>query len=122
MKKKETSVDVEDVMESESPSLLSTLRKLALASIGAAVVAQDELEKFIQKMAEKGEIAEKDARKLIDEVISRRKEGFKKADVEFDKRLEQALARLNIPTKSDIEALMNQVDALSKKIEEIKKS
>jgi poly(hydroxyalkanoate) granule-associated protein len=115
-------VDAEDVMESESPSVLSTLRKLVLASIGAAVVAQDELEKFIQKMAEKGEIAEKDARKLIDEVISRRKEGFKKADAEFDKRLEQALARLNIPTKSDIEALMNQVDALSKKIEEMKKS
>jgi len=120
--KTESNVKVEETPEAAAPSLLATLRKMALASIGAAVVAQDELEKFIQKMAEKGEIAEKDARKLIDEVISRRKEGTKKAEVEFDKHLDQALARLNIPTKSDIEELTSKINALSKKLEEAKKS
>lgn len=111
-----------DVYQEEHSMVYETLRKLLLAGLGTVVVAQDEIEHFIEKMVEKGEIAEKDARKLIKEVVDRRKEGAKKAEAEIDKRVEEALNRMNIPTKADIEALSNKISTLTKKVEELKKS
>jgi polyhydroxyalkanoate synthesis regulator phasin len=117
-----TSQKTGEVVPEERSMVYETLRKLLLAGLGTVVVAQDEMEHFIEKMVEKGEIAEKDARKLIKEVVDRRREGAKKAEAEIDKRVEEALNRMNIPTKADIEALSNKITALTKKVEELKKS
>jgi polyhydroxyalkanoate synthesis regulator phasin len=118
----ETNKKTGEVVPEERSMVYETLRKLLLAGLGTVVVAQDEMEHFIEKMVEKGEIAEKDARKLVKVVVDRRKEGAKKAEAEIDKRVEEALNRMNIPTKVDIEALSNKITALTKKVEELKKS
>jgi len=118
----ETTKKTGEVVPEGRSMVYETLRKLLLAGLGTVVVAQDEIEHFIEKMVEKGEIAEKDARKLVKEVVDRRKEGAKKAEAEIDKRVEEALNRMNIPTKVDIEALSNKITALTKKVEELKKS
>ena len=118
----ETTKKTGGVVQEERSLVYETLRKLLLAGLGTVVVAQDEIEHFIEKMVEKGEIAEKDARKLVKEVVDRRKEGAKKAEAKIDKRVEEALNRMNIPTKADIEALSNKITALTKKVEELKKS
>ena len=118
----ETTKKTGEVVPEERSMVYETLRKLLLAGLGTVVVAQDEMEHFIEKMVEKGEIAEKDARKFVKEVVDRRKEGAKKAEAEIDKRVEEALNRMNIPTKADIEALSNKITALTKKVEELKKS
>jgi len=118
----ETTSKTGEVVQEERSLVYETLRKLLLAGLGTVVVAQDEIEHFIEKMVEKGEIAEKDARKLVKEVVDRRKEGAKKAEAKIDKRVEEALNRMNIPTKADIEALSNKITALTKKVEELKKS
>ena len=118
----ETTKKTGEVVPEERSMVYETLRKLLLAGLGTVVAAQDEMEHFIEKMVEKGEIAEKDARKLVKEVVDRRKEGAKKAEAEIDKRVEEALNRMNIPTKVDIEALSNKITALTKKVEELKKS
>jgi polyhydroxyalkanoate synthesis regulator phasin len=118
----ETTQKTGEVVPEERSMVYETLRKLLLAGLGTVVVAQDEIEHFIEKMVEKGEIAEKDARKLVKEVVDRRREGAKKAEAEIDKRVEEALNRMNIPTKADIEALSNKITALTKKVEELKKS
>jgi poly(hydroxyalkanoate) granule-associated protein len=106
----------------ESSSLFVAFRKLLLASVGAVSMAQEEAVHLVEKMVDRGEIAEKDARKLLDELMSRRKEGTKKAEAEVDKRIDQALNRLNIPTRDDIEALTTKINQLSKKLDEMKKS
>jgi polyhydroxyalkanoate synthesis regulator phasin len=113
---------VEEVAVDERNSLLDALRKVLLAGIGGVAMAQDELEKFLHKLVERGEIAEKDARKLIDEVVSRRKEEAKKAEVEIDKRIEDIMARMSVPTKADIDALSEKIVKLTEKVEQLKKS
>ena len=73
-------------------------------------------------MVERGEIAEKDGRKLVREVMDRRKKETEKAEDEFSKRIEDILDRMNVPTKADIELLSDKISALSKKVDELKKS
>lgn len=106
----------------ERNDVYEAIRKVVLAGIGGVALAQDEIAKFLNKMVERGEIAEKDARKLLDEVTSRRKEQAKKAEKEVDQRMEELLARMNVPTKSDIEALSEKISKLTEKVEALQEN
>ena len=66
--------------------------------------------------------AEKDGRKLVREVMDRRKKEAEKAEDEVSNRVEEVLARMNVPTKADIDALGEKIAALSKKVDELKKA
>jgi poly(hydroxyalkanoate) granule-associated protein len=111
----------EAAAEAERSPLLETVHKVLLAGIGAVALAQDEVEDFVNKLVERGEIAEVDGKKLIKEVMDRRKKDAQKAEAGLDRRIEEILSRMNIPTKSEIEALSQKITALTKKVEELKK-
>ena len=119
---KKVDVVVEEAPEEmERGPLYEATRKVVLASIGAVALAQEELEQFINKLVERGEIAEKDGKKLVREAMDKRKKETKKAETELDKRIEELLARMNVPSKSDIDALSAKITALTKKVDELKK-
>jgi poly(hydroxyalkanoate) granule-associated protein len=107
--------------EERSP-LLEALRKVLLAGIGAVVIAQEEIEDLVNKLVERGEIAEKDGKKLVHEVMDKRKKEAEKAEDDVTKRIEDILDRMNVPTKADIDALGEKIAALTKKVDELKKS
>lgn len=109
------------VAEAEKSPLLGTVRKMMLAGIGAAALAQDEMEDFVNRLVERGQIAEADGKKLLKDVVERRKKDVQKTEIELDKRVEEMLTRMNIPTKSEIEALGQKIAALTQKVEELKK-
>lgn len=106
----------------EGISLFETLRKVMLASIGAFALGLEEVEEFLNKLVERGEIAEQDAKNLINEMKSKRKKDAKEAEEEISKRVEEVLDRMNVPTKSDIDALGKKITSLSKKVDELSKS
>ena len=108
--------------EMERNPLFESSRRVLLAGIGAFALAQDEIEDFVDKLVERGEIAEKDGKKLVREVMEKRKKTSKNAEGEMNKRVQTVLDHLNVPTKSDIEILGEKIAALTKKVEELKKS
>jgi len=123
MAKKKVEEMVEQVQEEakeKATPLLDAARKVLLASVGAIALAADEIEDFVNKLVERGEIAEKDGRKLIKDILERRKE-MGKIEERLDQHMERFLARLNIPTRDDVEALSEKIAELSKKIDELKK-
>jgi len=111
--------EVEEMAEEERNRFFQVARKVVLAGFGAVGLAQDELEEFVNRLVERGEIAEKDARKLLREVTERRR---KTAEHEMDKRLDEVLERMNVPSKTDIDALSHKITALTHKVEELKKA
>ncbi len=106
----------------EKNQFVEIARKVLLAGIGAVALAQEEAEDFINRLVERGEIAEKDGRKLMNEMMERRKKNTEKAEDEVSKRVEEILNRMNVPTKADIEALGEKIAVLSKKVDELKKT
>jgi poly(hydroxyalkanoate) granule-associated protein len=105
----------------ERGALLEASRKVLLASIGVIALAQDEIEDFVDRLVERGEIAEHDGRKLVREIMDRRKRTAHTVEVKMGKQVDEFLERLSIPTKADIEALSDKIAALTKKVEELKK-
>lgn len=101
--------------------LYEATRRMVLASIGAVALAQDEIEEFINKLVERGELADKEGFKLVNEMKERRSKNMSKVEDELTRRLDAALSRMNMPTKADIDTLSKKINALNKKIEELKK-
>jgi polyhydroxyalkanoate synthesis regulator phasin len=110
------------IEEAEANPLYESARKVLLASIGAVALAQEEIEDFVNKLIERGEIAEKDGKKLIRDLMEKRKKQAKEAEQNIDKQIEDVLGRMNIPTKSDIQALSAKINELNKKVDELKKA
>ena len=97
-------------------SVYDLSRKVLLAAVGAAAIAQDEIDGFVSRLAERGELAEKDARGLMKEVLERRDKVMRERRSEFHHRHPASA------TKADVDVLTAKIAELSKQIEELKKS
>jgi poly(hydroxyalkanoate) granule-associated protein len=112
-----------DVFDEKEPNpLFEAARKVLLAGVGAFALGKEEIEDFINRLVERGEIAEKDARGLVREIMDKRTRGAQKAEEEMTKRVETVLDRMNVPSKNDIDELSKKINELSKKLDEMKKS
>jgi polyhydroxyalkanoate synthesis regulator phasin len=112
---------VDNTVEEVHGPLYEASRRVLLASIGAIALAQDEIEDFVKKLVERGEIAEKDGKQLVHEVIDKRKKDVSKAENELNKRIDEVVERMDVPTKADIDALGDQIDELSNKVDALPK-
>lgn len=122
----DVTIEIQDeTNESGRNQMVDLARKLLLAGVGAVALAQDEVEAFVNRLIERGEIAEKDGRKLITEVMDRRRKQVEEAQTAakegVDSRLEAILHRMNIPTKSDVTALSDKIAALAQKVDQMRK-
>jgi poly(hydroxyalkanoate) granule-associated protein len=114
----------------ESLPAVDAMRRLLLASIGAVAMSYDEAEKFISRLIERGELAQKDGEKVLNEVMTRfrqrpQAEAEQKANElgsQFEQNMEQFFNRLNIPTKRDIDDLSARVAQLAARVEELNQS
>jgi len=115
---------VESDASDEGSTLLEGLRRVLMAGIGVAVLAQEEIEDFVTKLVDRGEIAENDGRSLISDVLERRRkevqDGTKRASGGVDRRVEGVLNRLNVPTRSEIAELSQQISELSVKVDQLR--
>ena len=88
-----------------------------LAGIGAASLAQEEAETFINKLIEKGEIAEKEGRDLTKDLREKRRQRMHE---HLDNRVAEIVERMKIPTKADMDQLREKIAELSKKVDSLK--
>ena len=127
----EVEVHVRDMAEEGKDvghSFVELLRKVVLAGVGAVAMSRDETEQLVSKLVERGELAQKDAEKLLRDVQSRLRPG--RADVQeqaekvttrAQQGMEDFLNRLNIPSKRDIEDLSAKIAQLAARVEELRK-
>jgi poly(hydroxyalkanoate) granule-associated protein len=117
--KKEPEVVVESEAQEKS-ALYEPLRKVMLASIGLLALTQEEAEKFIKKLIEKGEIAEQEGKNLMNEMMAKKKPAVEKKEDELNKRIASVVDNLQLATKSDIEGLKQDIAELNKNLGEKK--
>jgi len=117
--------NAEDKKEDEKRefhSFYDVVRRMMLAGIGAIALKHDEIEEFVDKLVERGEIAKKDGEDLLKEMKERRKKYLHGEDSRAHKRVADFFDRIPVPTKSDLNELSEKIAALEKKIDELTKS
>jgi poly(hydroxyalkanoate) granule-associated protein len=131
MMTEEVEVKVREVAENGAEAgktLFEGLRKLLLAGVGAVALSRDEVEEFVNKLVARGELAQKDAEKLLREVQGRLRQGrpdvqeqAEKVTSRVEHGMEEFLNRLNIPSKRDIDELSAKIAQLTARVEELRK-
>lgn len=113
----------------DSFPLIDLMRRLLLASIGAVAITYDEAERTVNRLVERGEIAQRDGEKLLRTVFEHMNQGSKQFNQQVSSiseqlgsGLDQALRNLNAPTRRDIDELSNKVAHLTARIEELRRS
>ncbi len=104
----------------EFPSFYDMARRMMLAGIGAIALTHDEIEEFIDKLVERGEIAKKDREELIKELRERHKK-FHDEEHPAHKRMAKMMEKFSVPTKNDFDELNKKLADLEKKIDELSK-
>ncbi len=103
--------------------MLASLQRVLLAGVGVVVLAQEEVEEFVRRLVDRGDIAEDEGRTLVEEVMeqrNRRLQGVKSSlEGTLDRSTEEVYKILNIPTRTEIVSLSEQIDKLSKKVDEL---
>jgi len=100
-------------------SLYETTRTVLLAGIGAISLAQDEVNNFLDRLVERGEMAETDARNLVREVMDKR-EKLEHERRQSVKEAKKAAPAEHAATRGDIEALNARIAELTRQIEELR--
>ena len=122
-----------EVIEEKQTVVVNSAHKFVLAGLGFVSVGQDALDgtqdrvvDFFDNLVKRGETLEKDGRKMISDMFNRRKnqaqKATDKAENELEHRLEELLARMNVPTRDDVKELTTKVNALNRKVDELKKA
>jgi poly(hydroxyalkanoate) granule-associated protein len=106
----------------EYHSFYDVMRRMMLAGIGAIALKHDEVEEFIDKLVERGELAKNDAEELRNEMKERRKKYFHGEESHLHNRMQDFLNRLEVPTKEDINLLNKKMTELEKKIDKLTKA
>ncbi len=92
----------------------SALRRKMLFSVGSALILHEKAQEFVEHAIERGQEAQKEGKKLVEEMRSKKKPHDK-----LDSHISGALERLDVASQKDIEELNQHVAALSKRVDEL---
>lgn len=119
-------IEIIETVEEKGNVLVDNGRKVVLAGLGVVTLAQEELTQLFNDLVDRGTKTEQKTRKLVNkQVKTRQKEvhkATKRVESEVEKRFEDVLHRMNVPSKNDIEKLSRKVSTLNRKVNELSKA
>ena len=94
--------------------MFETINKAFLVGVGLAAMAGEKAEELAKELAEKGKLSEVEARKLADDMVARSAKARKDLKAQIETRIEEALHKMHLPTKDDIDGLNARIAKLEK--------
>jgi polyhydroxyalkanoate synthesis regulator phasin len=111
--KKENRMENQNSEKKPYRPLYHATRMILLAAVGAASLAQDEMKEMMDRLVERGELAEAESRKMMREYLDRRERMAKEREEEARKAPKAA-------TAADVEVLNARIAELTRQIEDLK--
>ena len=91
------------------------IERMLLAGAGVLALTREKAEEIVDDLVKRGEVAKKDQAKFLKELLKRGKNTRVEIEKIVEKSMTNVLNKFNIPTKSDIDALMKKIESLKKK-------
>lgn len=119
-KRKETSLPKSfftNLIQRSTTQVMDFTKKNVLSWFDSSFGSEQEVEANIDKAVQAGEVSQDEAKKLKDEIRSRTSAFKKKMDEMIERRVQDVLERLNIPTKTEVVKLNERLDEITRKFE-----
>jgi polyhydroxyalkanoate synthesis regulator phasin len=92
--------------------ITDVLKKGVLAGIGAAIVTKESADRALNELVEKGRLSAEEARQTADRLVEEGRKELDKTKTDINVTVEDAMKKANLVTRSDLEALKADLDAL----------
>jgi polyhydroxyalkanoate synthesis regulator phasin len=92
--------------------MLDLVRKGVLTGIGLASLTKDKVEELAEKIIEETKLSEEEGRKLVEDLLKQSEEARKNLEEEVKKTVGEALEKLDIPSRKDLEDLKARIEKL----------
>lgn len=99
--------------------MMELLEKVYLTGLGVFSVGREKAKEIVDELVEKGKITAEEAPKIMKDLMAKAEAGKKAFEDRIEAGIENALNRVNVASKKDIEALEKKLDMILK---ELKKS
>lgn len=96
--------------------MLNYLKKSLLTGVGLALRSKAEIEELAKEFAEKSKMDQDEAKAFLDECRTKYDDAKAGFDKKIESSIEKILAKLDLPSRTDIQALNDRIDNLSKKL------
>jgi len=96
--------------------MLDYLKKTLLTGVGLALRSKTEIEDLAKEFAKKSSMSQDEAREFLKDCQGKYEEAREEFDKKVEAAIEKLLKKLDLPSRSDIKALNDRIDALTKKL------
>lgn len=88
------------------------LKKALSLGVGITIAGKEKIEKYVDELVKKGEIAPSESKELVSRLIQRGEEAQTELKQIVREQLQQLLVEFNMATKDDIERLERRIEKL----------
>ncbi len=92
--------------------MLDLAKKAILTGVGLGLIAKDKIDEVVEKIREENKLTEEESRKLAKELLDQSEEARKNLEEEVKKMVADALKKLDIPSREDLENLNTRIEKL----------
>lgn len=94
--------------------MLEFIKKAIFIGAGLASMTAEKIEEAVAEIVRKGELSEKQGRDLVQDLKERSGKARKDLGDRVEKMIEEALQKLKIPSRKEVDELKARIDRLEK--------
>jgi len=87
-----------------------------LMGFGILSLTREKAEEWIDELVRRGEISEKEGREAVDEFVEKSKEMRRDLSSRVESAVEEAVKKMNLATRDDLDKLKKKITALEKTV------
>jgi len=109
-----------NLIQRSSDSVVGFMRKNVLHYFDNAFLSEEKLDEDLQQMVEAGELPQEEARELREELKHRSASFKQRLDDLVERRVQELLSKLNIPTAGELERLRAKLAEVNAELEALR--
>jgi polyhydroxyalkanoate synthesis regulator phasin len=94
--------------------MLEFIKKAIFIGAGLASLTAEKIEEAVAEIVRRGEISEKQGRELVQDLKERSGKARKELGEKVEKMIDEALQKMKIPTRKEVDELKARLDRLEK--------
>ena len=97
------------------------MKKSFLTGVGLALRSKKEIGELAKEFSKKSEMDQEQAKKFFEELHAKYDDTRTRLDAKIEEQIKKVIKKLDVPTHSEMEKLIDRIDKLAKAIEQSKK-
>ncbi|MCK4357847.1 MAG: phasin family protein [Candidatus Cloacimonetes bacterium] len=102
--------------------IFDLLKKTMLTGIGIASMTKDKIEELGKKISEESKLSAEEGKKLVKDLLEKSDEARKNLQGQVEKLVKNAMKKLSITTREDLQKLEKRIKKLENLVKKIERS